>query len=190
MQLAAYRNTERSARPAARMPTEEDRLASQVRFMERRKAELGAELTTLVKDREKAIKRLAYDRRKAQIELKAELERIAKELALADGAHKRRCEEMTAEMASISGDVKLYAIAKRICRAFGITTVAMCADRRDVTTTLARHAVCYWACRLTTKSTPQIGRFLGNRDHTTIMHGRDAYVQKRARMGRTLKPVK
>jgi chromosomal replication initiation ATPase DnaA len=185
MQLAAYRNTERSARPM-RTPTEEDRLASRIAFMERRHAELAAELTTLVKDREKAIKRLAYDRRRAQIELKVERDKVAKEAV----EHARRREEMATEIAVLSGDVKLFDISKRICKAFGISFVSLRANRRDVETTLARHAVCYWACRLTGKSLPQIGRFLGNRDHTTVMHGRDAYVQKRARMGRTLKPVK
>jgi chromosomal replication initiation ATPase DnaA len=190
MQLVAYHNTERSARPAARMATEEERLASQIAFLERRKAALGAELTTLIKDREKAIKRLAHDRRRAQIELKAERERIAKELAITAAEHKRRCEAMAADMANLTGDVKLYELAKRICKAFGVSFVSLRANRRAPETTLARHAFCYWACRLTTKSLPQIGRFLGNRDHTTIMHGRDAYVAKRAKQGRTLRPVR
>jgi chromosomal replication initiation ATPase DnaA len=186
MQLVAYHNTERSARPAARMPTEEERMASRLAFMERRREELAAELTTLVKDREKAIKRLAYDRRRAQIELKAEQSKLAKELA----EHARRREEMATEIVVLGGDVKLFDIAKRICKAFRISFVDLRANRRDTEATLARHAVCYWACRLTTKSLPQIGRFLGNRDHTTIMHGRDAYVAKRAKQGRTLRPVR
>ena len=35
----------------------------------------------------------------------------------------------------------------------------------------------------------QIGRWLGGRDHTTILHGKRAYVAKRAAQGRTLRGV-
>jgi hypothetical protein len=37
--------------------------------------------------------------------------------------------------------------------------------------THARHVAMYLARELTTKSLPAIGRMLGNRDHTTVMHG-------------------
>jgi chromosomal replication initiation ATPase DnaA len=183
MQLVAYKNTERSARP---LVTEEQRMANQVAFLERRKAELSAELTQLVKDREKAIKRLAYDRKRAQMELKADRDKLAKECT----EHDRRREEMAVELAHLNGDVRMFTIARRICKAFGVSFVDLRADRRNAETVLARHAFCYWACRLTRKSLPQIGRFLGNRDHTTVMNGRNSYIVKRARMGRTLRPLK
>jgi hypothetical protein len=42
---------------------------------------------------------------------------------------------------------------------------------RTVAITRARHVAMYLARELTTKSLPAIGRMLGNRDHTTVMHG-------------------
>lgn len=183
MQLVAYRNTERSARP---LVTEEQRLSSNVAFLERRRVELSAELKRLVKDRENAISRIAYDRKRAQLALKRERESVAQD----EAELKRRREEVEVEMAGLAGDMRLLVVAKRLCRVFGITLVELRSDRRSAGIMLARHAFCYWACRLTCKSMPQIGRFLGNRDHTTIMHGRDAYIEKRACMGRTLRKAR
>jgi len=56
--------------------------------------------------------------------------------------------------------------------------------------TLARQFICYWACRRTSLSLPQIGRLLGGRDHTTVLHGMHAYRAKRARMGRFLEDAR
>lgn len=76
------------------------------------------------------------------------------------------------------------------CRVFKVTSTALRSDRRDRRLVMARQFVMYWACRLTPLSLPTIGKLLGNRDHTTILHGKDAYVKKRASMGRFLKSAR
>lgn len=77
-------------------------------------------------------------------------------------------------------------IFKRLCRVFNVTPAEMISSRRARNLIFARQAIMYWAYRRTTMSLPQIGKRL-QRDHTTVLHGKDAYVQKRAEMGRKLK---
>ncbi len=63
------------------------------------------------------------------------------------------------------------------------------ADHRQKELVFIRQAIMYWAARLTGMSYPAIARKMGGRDHTTIMHGKSAYVEKRAEMGRTIREV-
>lgn len=83
----------------------------------------------------------------------------------------------------------LDTIIRRICKALKVTHLNLASGRRDARTALARQAVFYWAVRRTCLSLPQIGRQMG-RDHTTVLHGKRVYVEKRAAMGRKLRPVK
>jgi chromosomal replication initiator protein len=71
-------------------------------------------------------------------------------------------------------------IVKRICRATRVSEHEIMQNRRNVDIVFARQAIMYWTARLTTMSLPEIGRRLG-RDHTTILHGRHKYVEKRAK---------
>lgn len=86
--------------------------------------------------------------------------------------------------------VRITTIVARICRATGVSRNDIMAPRRSVRIVLARQAIMYWAYRLTTLSTPQIGRRLGNRDHTTVLHAVHIYPSKRAKMGRTLRKAR
>lgn len=81
-------------------------------------------------------------------------------------------------------------ILYRVCTVFGVTVSELKSSRQGPEIAFARHAVCYWACRRTSMSLPQIGRLLGNRDHSTIHHGRNVYPQKRAKMGRALRKLR
>jgi chromosomal replication initiation ATPase DnaA len=90
------------------------------------------------------------------------------------------------EMATV---MSLDTIMRRISRATGVSILDICSARRNRKTSFARQAVFYWACRRTKLSLPQIGRRLGGRDHTTILHGKQAYVGKRAHQGRTLRSL-
>ena len=47
----------------------------------------------------------------------------------------------------------------------------MTAGRRDRETVLCRHEICYRLRQETDYSMPRIGRLLGGRDHTTVIHG-------------------
>lgn len=81
-------------------------------------------------------------------------------------------------------------IERRVCFVFGISKAELHSERRHRRTVLARQAVYYWASALTELSTPAIGRLMGNRDHTTVLYGRNAYIEKRKAMGRYLKPAR
>jgi len=81
-------------------------------------------------------------------------------------------------------------IEDRICRALKVTRREIRSARRNRNVVFARQAIMYWACRLTPMSTPEVGRALGGRDHTTVLHGRDSYVDKRADQGRRLRRVR
>lgn len=81
-------------------------------------------------------------------------------------------------------------IERRIIRATGVTKRELRSRRRHREISLARQAIMYWCARLTKLSYPHIGKLLGDIDHTTVMHGKRVYVNRRKAMGRTLKPVR
>lgn len=81
-------------------------------------------------------------------------------------------------------------IARRICAVFKVSFHELYSERRNRSAVYARQAICYWARRLTALSTPEIGRRMGGRDHTTILFGVSAYQRKRARMGRNLRKLR
>lgn len=56
---------------------------------------------------------------------------------------------------------------------YNIPIVEILSNRRTYEVTLVRHVVAYLLKRDTLSSYPEIGRFLGGRDHTTIMHACD-----------------
>lgn len=78
-------------------------------------------------------------------------------------------------------------IAQRICRVFGVTLMDLKSPRRHQASVFARQAIYYWARRLTALSMSQIGRMIGNRDHTTVLYGVARYQEKRLVMGRSLR---
>jgi hypothetical protein len=72
-------------------------------------------------------------------------------------------------------------IQRVACKYFSVQRNDMLSPRRDVRVAYPRHIVMYLAKTLTMKSLPEIGRRLGGRDHTTILHG----VRKIERLVRT-----
>lgn len=83
-----------------------------------------------------------------------------------------------------------YDIEVRVCRALKVRRDELYSDRRHRKVVLARHAIMYWACRLTLMSLPEIGRKMGGKDHTTVLHARNTYPDKRAKQGRFLRAVR
>jgi chromosomal replication initiation ATPase DnaA len=81
-------------------------------------------------------------------------------------------------------------IELRACRLFNAKPSEIHSRRRHSEIVFVRQFVMYWARRLTPLSLPQIGRLLGGRDHTTVLHGCERYVSKRAAQGRTLRPAR
>jgi hypothetical protein len=64
------------------------------------------------------------------------------------------------------------AIVKAVCDHTGVRETELCGKRRDRQVMVPRLAAYYLATTLTKSSLPQVGRFMGGRDHTTILHGR------------------
>lgn len=61
-------------------------------------------------------------------------------------------------------------IVEFVSRFTGISAVDLKSTRRNKPIALTRHCVSALARELTSQSYPEIGRRLGNRDHTTILH--------------------
>lgn len=176
MFVASYRNTMRNARI---VPTEETHALREQRASLERECALRRAEVEAATERLNALRQQANEAIQAANRALAVL-RAADEMT-PDKPRRDRCapQPMTIEQ-----------VATRICRAVGATKEEIQSDRRDKGATFIRQAVCYWAMRRTRKASTQIGRYLGNRDHSTILHGCDAYVVKRANMGRTLRPVR
>lgn len=136
-----------------------------------------------------------FVRRALQKRQHVEREARVKELLREAAEARRAIETKKAAKTSALDDVlraiprtKFERIVRRAVLTFGIRTVHLKGASRTRDVVLARQFIYYWACRLTSLSTPQIGKLLGGRDHTTCLSGVHAYRAKRARMGRFLPP--
>lgn len=87
------------------------------------------------------------------------------------------------------GSIDFDTVMRRICKATGVTRMEIMSPTRGKRVAFARQAICYWAARCAGLSDCEIGRLLG-RDHTTALHGRRAYPDKRAAQGRHLRPAR
>lgn len=123
-----------------------------------------------------------------------EAQKAAKEKARLDAIAeaKRRQNEFLAEMALV-GVVRrhtFHEIERRAIKLFGFSRAELCSHRRNKDVVFARQFVMYWACRLTSRSLPEIGRLMGGKDHTSILAGKRAYRAKRAKMNRNLREAR
>ena len=69
------------------------------------------------------------------------------------------------------GPLGLHQIRNAVCAYYGVSAQDLMSARRTVRIIRPRHVLFYLAKVLTGCSLPQIGRFLGGRDHTTVLHG-------------------
>lgn len=100
-------------------------------------------------------------------------------------ALRKQLDEAMAQVRRLTGGDVARRIMIRACRLFKLRLEDIKSHRRPHRLIFARQFVMYWMIRRTGLSLPQIGRLL-NRDHTTLIHGRRAYIAKRAGMGRHL----
>lgn len=126
--------------------------------------------------------RAAYE---AELAERARIERIRSEAIERAAAYSREL-----KAAGHRYRPTIAEIERRACRAFGVTRSELHSRRRFRSIVLAKQFVMYWAVRLTPLSLPQIGRLMGGLDHTTCLHGKRAYPEKRAKMGRYLRPTR
>lgn len=117
-------------------------------------------------------------------------------------AQEKSADQRQAELEKIADTIKrkfatpfintgpMSVIVYRAQKLFGVTKAELSGGGRNRRVVFARQFVMYWTRRKVGLSTPQIGRRLGGRDHTTVLHGAKAYVDKRAAMKRTLRPAR
>jgi len=136
------------------------------------------------------LKRKANEARHELSALKAELAAIERDTAEA-AAKLADIERAKAVISAGKGKKYTYAeIEAKAIILFGVTKNELRSHRRNRDIVFVRQFIMYWASRMTELSTPLIGKLMGGFDHTTILHGKDAYVSKRAKMGRTLRNVR
>jgi hypothetical protein len=67
--------------------------------------------------------------------------------------------------------ITMREIVREVARKHGVSVNDIVSERRPRAVVLARHEA-MWRCKQeTTCSLPQIGRAIGGRDHTTVLHG-------------------
>lgn len=130
--------------------------------------------------------------RERQQKIAAEIaaERAEQVLVLDEWRVRALAAERELRAAGIVPKRRIGAIIWRACRVFKLTRADIIGTDQTRHLVNARQFVMYWAVRRTNMSRPQIGRELGRRDHTTILHGESAYVAKRAKQGRTLRKAR
>jgi len=65
---------------------------------------------------------------------------------------------------------KLRDIARAVAAYYGVTVLELAANSRTARVMRPRQVFCYLARMITFKSFPDIGRYLGGRDHSTVIH--------------------
>jgi chromosomal replication initiator protein len=67
--------------------------------------------------------------------------------------------------------VKMADVLAEVCALYGVTKIDILSSRRDAKTVRPRQIAMYLMRHMTLQSFPQISRYLGGRDHTTVLHG-------------------
>lgn len=70
-----------------------------------------------------------------------------------------------------SNVAEMRAAIADVCERYGVTQTDLFSRRRDHKLVSVRHELMWMVKNRTTWSLPEIGRRLGGRDHTTVMHG-------------------
>lgn len=105
------------------------------------------------------------DAREAEQLRKAEVDRIA------DYWDRQAARFAAARALTPDRSPSIEWIMRAVSLAFQVSAVDLASSRRDAPSVRARHAAMYLSRKLTTRSLPEIGRRMGGRDHTTVLHG-------------------
>lgn len=121
--------------------------------------------------------RALYEAKLEEAQHIAEIRRVAAE----------RAEAMADEMKAMGHRYRhtYREIERRACKLFNVKPSDIRSARRHRDIVFVRSFICYWTCRLTVLSLPQIGRLM-NRDHTSVLAAKIRYPERRGKMGRTL----
>jgi len=162
---AIANNKERARKEAARQAEERTRLYE----LEREQAALRAALESSEKELENQAKLHAV--------IVSQLEHKIKGMS-------------EAEVIRVPFRHTVRKIEERACKVFKVRPSELRSERRPDDIVFARQFVYYWAARLTQQSYPQIGRMMGGKDHTSVIHGKRVYPKKRALQGRFLREAR
>ncbi len=86
------------------------------------------------------------------------------------------------------GRERLRRIEALAMRVFGVTLTELHGDGKKHRIAFPKHFVRYWASR-SGMSALEMGRCMGGKDHSSIIHSIVAYPKMRAKMGRTLRAL-
>lgn len=152
-----------------------------------RNTERGIELRGTARREERRARRMAAQRTAWEAEERAREERRREALAL-----EARQLEIQAELRAmgILPKPSYHRIEERALKVFNITRAELRSHRRHQRLVMVRQFIAYWCVRLTDLSLPAIGRLMGGKDHTTILHHKRKYPERRAKMGRFLRPTR
>ncbi len=67
--------------------------------------------------------------------------------------------------------IRVRTILDVVAEHFNVSLIDLVSPRRNAKITFARQIAMYLAHRVTDRSLPEIGRAIGGRDHTTVLHG-------------------
>jgi hypothetical protein len=79
--------------------------------------------------------------------------------------------EVLAESPSARPPIRVNDILRAVCAFYGVTLIDLNSRRRTAALVRPRHVAMYLCRTLTLCSMAEIGRAMGERDHTTVMHG-------------------
>lgn len=146
------------------------------------------------KKRERQSRTIELKRTSELARLEASISQRMQELRVMESRNREalsKIEDANARLCAMYGNFTPFSrIVRRISTVMKVTPEELMSDRRHKDIVLARQAIFYWARRRTRLSLPEIGRRMGGRDHTTVLHGADAYPKKRAKAGRYLRAVR
>lgn len=78
----------------------------------------------------------------------------------------------------IDAPVSFKVLMRAVCEKNDVTQIDLVSSRRTQHVAHARQELMYWAKTRTGMSLPDIGRRLGDRDHTTVLHGVRVHGQR------------
>jgi|SRR6185312_609091 len=138
------------------------------------------------------------EKRGQEIAMRRAAERaLAAERLKAAEARARRLEEASQQAKALAEELRRAGVPirrtygtveRRACDLFGLTPAQLHGERNEHIV-FARHFVMYWAARMTGLSLAAIGNRM-KKDHTTVLHGKEAYRKKRLKMGRHLRKAR
>jgi len=82
----------------------------------------------------------------------------------------KKKQQIVIEHVDVEDPVKFADIIKWVSEKTGFTKMELFSCRRNKELCTARHLVWQLAHKLTSLSYPQMGKLMGNRDHTTVLH--------------------